>query len=217
MEAKMLSLKSLTMFGSAPGDGDGTQSAGTDDDIQARESVGTDSASLSDTASEATDITQDLVAEGESNPAAKNDDLVPTSPAEQREMLELRLMERRAMRNYEKLIQEANEFSAKAEGFNLESELSDRRFCNLLSAGFTVEDAWRAVHAGELIAAAVRRANEVSLSKATESIQSMQRRPDENGDSSRSGYQSARSVDGLTGRGIRDILRRVENGAKVKF
>lgn len=136
---------------------------------------------------------------------------------ETKKALEERLRRRSAAKQYQILLDEAGALSQKVRGFNLEKELSDRRFCGMLRAGFSMEEAWQAVHFNQLLQAAVRQATENGTKRAAELLRKEAARPDENGVKGQSGISRKTSVEHLTGRGIRDILRRVENGAKVKF
>lgn len=136
---------------------------------------------------------------------------------ETKNALEERLRRRSAAKQYQMLLDEAGALSKKVRGFNLEKELSDRRFCGLLRAGFSMEEAWQAVHFNQLLQAAVQQATEKGTKRAAELLRKEVARPDENGVKGQSGISRKTSVEHLTGRGIRDILRRVEHGAKVKF
>lgn len=131
--------------------------------------------------------------------------------------LEERLRRRSAAKQYQALLGEAEALSKKVQGFDLETELADRRFCGMLRCGFSMEDAWRAVHINQLLHAAVRQASEKGAKEAVEQYRREAARPDENGVKGQSGISRKTSAAHLTGRGIRDILRRVEKGAKVKF
>lgn len=127
------------------------------------------------------------------------------------------LRRRRAERTYSALIGEACELSSKVKGFDLRAELSDKRFAAMLHAGLSVEEAWRAIHFEELLSASRRNAEKAAMANALEKIRSTTARPEENGTAGGAPQDSRTSVESLTGRGIRDILRRVENGAKIKF
>lgn len=128
-----------------------------------------------------------------------------------------KLKSRRAQKAYAQIMSEAEALSEKQKGFDLRKEISDRRFATLLYAGFSVEEAWRAVHVEELIGKAREEAERGAVAAAMESIRLSMERPYENGGVGASPASSQQSVESLSGRGIRDILRRVENGAKIKF
>lgn len=118
---------------------------------------------------------------------------------------------------YERIISEANRLSEKVDGFDLRKELADRSFIAILKCGLSVETAYNAVHFDELIAAAVQNAREEAWREMLAKAKLGEMRPTENGAASGAAVQSRAGVENLTGRGIREILRRVENGAKVKF
>ena len=128
-----------------------------------------------------------------------------------------RLKSRNAKREYAKILSDAEALSEKIKGFDLKREIADRRFTAMLRAGLTCEEAYRAVHAEELISEAKREAEQNAVAAAIEKIQLSMARPYENGGAGTSPAQSQQGVENLSGKGIREILRRVENGAKIKF
>ncbi len=128
-----------------------------------------------------------------------------------------KLKSRDAGRVYSQLLSEAQAFSEKQNGFDLKREIGDRRFVAMIRAGLPVEEAWRAVHAEELISAAKETAQREAVAAAMEKIQKSMARPYENGGAGAAPAASQTGVESLSGKGIRDILRRVENGAKIKF
>ena len=132
------------------------------------------------------------------------------------ELLE-KLKRHNAHKKYKALLSEAEQLSTKVNGFDFRSELSNRRFKALLQAGFSVEEAWRAVHINELVRAVEENAKREAVARAIEKIRKNHDRPAENGASGKAPLQSKPSVQGLSSKGIRDILKRVENGAKIKF
>lgn len=134
-----------------------------------------------------------------------------------RNALEERLHRRSAARQYQAFLDEAEVLSKKVRGFDLKTELNDSRFCRLLQCGFSMEEAWQTVHMQQLLCAVVRQASENAAKKAVDQYRRWAARPEENGVKGQSGIARKTSVEHLTGRGIRDILRRVEKGAKVKF
>lgn len=134
-----------------------------------------------------------------------------------RRSIEEQLSERQADAAYKKLMSEANELAERIDGFDLRRELSDRRFGSLVHAGFSIEEAWRAVHFKEIMQCAAELISRGAEASAMAKLRSPGARPEENGASGQAPSETKLSVDALTGKGIRDILRRVENGAKVKF
>ena len=69
----------------------------------------------------------------------------------------------------------------------------------------------------ELMEKAKAEAKSKALAEALYEISLSASRPEENGSRGRAPAQSQTSVESLTGKGIRDILKRVANGAKIKF
>lgn len=128
-----------------------------------------------------------------------------------------KLKERSAKRAYSALISEADQLSHKNQGFDLRRELTDKRFIAMLRAGLTMEEAYSAVHTEELIQKAEENARRVAVLEAIEKMRENNERMHENGAGKKAPSKSKSGVENLTGRGIRDILRKVENGAKIKF
>lgn len=127
------------------------------------------------------------------------------------------MKEQKAAKEYERLVSESAAFAEKFKGFDIRRELCDRRFGSLIHAGFSVEDAWRATHFDEIIRAATENAARTARESALEKLRETAGRPEENGGGGASPAKTSADVRALTGRGIRDILRRVEKGAKIKF
>ena len=127
------------------------------------------------------------------------------------------MKEQKAAKEYERLVSESAAFAEKFDGFDIRRELCDRRFGSLIHAGFSVEDAWRATHLDEIIRAATEDAARTARESALEKLREVAGRPEENGGGGASPAKTSADVRALTGRGIRDILRRVEKGAKIKF
>ncbi len=134
-----------------------------------------------------------------------------------RAALEEMLKRRSARRNYKALISEAEGLSSKIKGFDLKAELQNPSFAALIRAGFSLEDAFKAVHVNELLALYCKRAEEAAVAKALERLREAGDRPDENGKGARAPAKTKAAVEALSSKGIRDILRRVENGQKIRF
>lgn len=131
--------------------------------------------------------------------------------------IEQKLSQRNADAAYEKLVSESDRLSEKIKGFDIKTELADRRFAAMLHSGLSVEEAWRAVHFNEIFQCCAKMLRQSVEHSALMRLRAGIGRPDENGSAGQAPSQTKLSVDSLTGKGIRDILRRVENGAKVKF
>lgn len=134
-----------------------------------------------------------------------------------RASLSEKLRERKSAERYRTLLSDMKSLSESHEGHDLRAELSDSRCVALLRAGFSLDEAYRMIHMEELLENARREARDKALSEAYETLRKASERPVENGAAGKASAKSQKSVEGLTGRSIRDILRRVENGAKIRF
>lgn len=131
--------------------------------------------------------------------------------------LESRIRTNSANEKYKSLIDEAGKLSEADNTFNLSDEMKNPKFAKLVKSGFNIEEAWKTVHADDLMEKAVQEAERRGEAKVVSLLRAGSFRPDENGMREQGGISRKTSVECLTGGGIRDILRRVENGAKVKF
>lgn len=122
-----------------------------------------------------------------------------------------------ARRRYEELILESEEMKKLDADFSLEAELKNPRFRKLLQCGFDLADAWQLTHFDEIITLVAERAEQQGYEKAVQIVREGLLRPEENGTRESSGVAEKKSVSSLSGGNIRDILRRVEKGAKIKF
>lgn len=133
-----------------------------------------------------------------------------------RATLDAYLREMNAKRAYEELLSQASTLSSENESFDISRELSDRRFLALIKSGFGLEEAYKVIHMDEIVRKAEENARKKALEEALLEMRFAALRPEENTRSA-APSKNQRSVESLSGRGIRDILRRVENGAKIKF
>ena len=115
---------------------------------------------------------------------------------------------------YGKIIEEASALREVYPSFDLEGECADPRFVKLVAAGIGVRGAYEALHHNEIMAGAMQYAADRVLEAAGKGGT---RRPVENGAAESSGRTPVLDVSSLTGREIRDIIRRVEKGEKIKF
>ena len=134
-----------------------------------------------------------------------------------RTTLESKLKAEQAEKTYKSLLSQAKEFEEKNSSFTLDNALSKPKFTRLLNSGFGIEESWNIINADEILAKAVEEAEMRGQAKAISLLRAGSLRPDENGMSEQGGISRKTKVESLTGGGIRDILRRVEKGAKVNF
>ncbi len=118
---------------------------------------------------------------------------------------------------YGKMLSEAEETARAYPSFDLEAECRDKRFVALLSSGIGVKGAYEALHHGEIVAGAMQYAADRVLEAAQKGSMHALDRPTENGTVSGGAIDPKRDVSSLTGKDIRDILKRVERGEKIRF
>ncbi|MBR6676559.1 MAG: hypothetical protein IKL24_04425 [Clostridia bacterium] len=128
-----------------------------------------------------------------------------------------KLRARRAAKEYDSLMAEASALLSENSDFDLKTSLSDRRFTAMIRSGLSVREAYRALHADELLEKAREEAKNEALASALAEIRKQSQRPSENGSGNTAPEGSYSGVEHLSGKGIRDILKRVEKGAKIKF
>lgn len=134
-----------------------------------------------------------------------------------RNKLAARMREESAKKKYEELMLEAEEMKKADKGFDLDRELKNPVFLKLIKCGFKVYDAWQFTHFEEIIKELAAAAEQNGYERAVRAIRDGLERPEENGTREQGGVAGKKSVSSLSGGNIRDILRRVENGAKIKF
>ncbi len=133
------------------------------------------------------------------------------------DMLKAKAKENSIQKRYRSRLLEARAFKEANPDFELQIELENPQFTRLLNCGFDIESAYKFIHHDEIIEKIKLEAEQTGYEKAVAYLRSGALRPEENGLREQSGISEKKNVASLTGGGIRDILRRVENGAKVKF
>ncbi len=122
-----------------------------------------------------------------------------------------------AKRRYEELIMESEKMKELDADFSLETELKNPRFKKLIQCGFDLVDAWQLTHFDEIMTIAMTKAEQQGYEKAVKLLCDGLVRPEENGMRECTGVAEKKSVNSLSGGNIREILSRVEKGAKIKF
>lgn len=113
---------------------------------------------------------------------------------------------------------EANELKEEIPDFDFDVELQNDKFSNLVTMGWSLKDAYEAVHAREIINKVVPKAVEQAKVKTVQSIMAKGLRPNENGVKSHSPAKIKNSVDKLDDKDFDEIKRRVRNGdTGIKF
>lgn len=101
--------------------------------------------------------------------------------------------------------------------FDLGSECSNPAFTAMISSGVSMKEAYEAVHHRELLSGAMKYTADKVAGALWQSVLTGASRPSENGLYSRGVSLEKKSAEKLTDRDIKNILRRVEKGEKVRF
>ncbi|MBR6650585.1 MAG: hypothetical protein IKL36_04155 [Clostridia bacterium] len=132
-------------------------------------------------------------------------------------VLKKRAEENLIQKRYRSYLSEIDALRSKYSDFEIENELENPVFAKLIRCGFGMEAAYNFVHHDEIIEKVKLEAEQTGYENAVALLRSGNLRPEENGTRDQSGISEKKNVASLTGGGIRDILRKVEKGAKVKF
>lgn len=101
--------------------------------------------------------------------------------------------------------------------FDFKTELKNPAFTTLLKSGMPLRKVYTAIHSDELIKNAVSGTAKQVAEQTFNSIKANGRRVAENGLRGGAGFIQKTDVNSLTGQDIRDILKQVENGSKIRF
>ena len=122
-----------------------------------------------------------------------------------------------ANRLYSKWMQESEATKAVYPTFNLEAEMQNPRFLDLLRNNVDVRTAYEVIHKDEIIPAAMQFAAKTVEQKLTNKIIANGARPVENGNSSQSASVTKRDVSSLTKADLAEVERRVARGERISF
>ena len=118
---------------------------------------------------------------------------------------------------YAKWMQESDATKAVYPSFNLEAEMQNPRFTELLRNNVDVRTAYEVLHKDEIIPAAMQFTAKTVEQKLTNKIIANGARPVENGNSSQSASVTKRDVSSLTKADIAEVERRVARGERISF
>ena len=118
---------------------------------------------------------------------------------------------------YAQWMNQANEVKGIYPSFNLEAEMQNPQFINLLRSNVDVRTAYEVIHKDDIIAGAMQFATKTAEQKLTNKIIANGARPSENGNSSQGGAVVKSDVSQLTKADRAEILRRVQRGEKISF
>lgn len=122
-----------------------------------------------------------------------------------------------AKRIYAGWLEQAAAAKAKYPSLDLEAEIKNPKFADLLRSGIDVDTAYTVVHKDELIPAAMQYTAKTVEQKLTNKILANSVRPNENGTDSRSSAVIKSDVSQLSKQDRAEIIRRVARGEKIRF
>lgn len=123
----------------------------------------------------------------------------------------------RAAKQYSAWMQQAEELKKIVPSFNLEAELKNPQFVDLLRSNVDVGAAYKVLHLDEMMSAAMQHAAQTAERKVVNNIAANGRRPNENGMSSQSAANVKSDVSQLSKADRAEVIRRVMQGEKISF
>ena len=118
---------------------------------------------------------------------------------------------------YAQWMDQAEKAKAVYPSFDLNAEMQDQKFRDLLRANIDVRTAYEVIHKDDIIPAAMQFTAKTVEQKLTNKIIAGGARPSENGISSQSAAQVKSDVSQLTKADRAEIIRRVQRGEKIRF
>ena len=137
--------------------------------------------------------------------------------AELKKQMEEQNRQENAKKVYAEWMQQAEAAKAVYPSFNLEAEMQNPQFRNLLRSNIDVKTAFEVIHKDDIIPAAMQYTAKAVEQKLTNKIIANGARPTENGNSSQGAAQSKSDVSLLTKADRAEIARRVARGEKISF
>lgn len=125
--------------------------------------------------------------------------------------------ERRNRERYEGWVREAEQVKQTYPNFNLEAEVKNPRFMNMLASGVPMADAYQVMHLNEIVYNATRQTAQNAEAAATAKIKQKASRPAENGTSSQGGKVYKPNASSWTAKDRAEIARRVARGENIKI
>ena len=118
---------------------------------------------------------------------------------------------------YESWMQQADEAKKIYPSFDIQTEMNNPKFVELLRSNIDVRTAYEVTHKDEIIAGAMQFTAKTVESKIANKIASNGARPSENGMSSQSAAVVKSDVSQLSKADRAEIIRRVQRGEKIRF
>ena len=137
--------------------------------------------------------------------------------AELRQQMQEQESRDNANKLYAKWMQQEQEIKGVYPTFNLEAEMQNSRFIDLLRAGVDMRTVYEVMHKDEIIHGAMQFTAQEVEKKVTNKIRANGARPTENGMSSQGAAVVKSDVSQLSNADISEVLRRVRRGEKISF
>ena len=118
---------------------------------------------------------------------------------------------------YATWMQQAEEAKQIYPSFNIETEMANPKFVDLLRSNIDVRTAYEVLHKDDIIRGAMQFTAQTVESKIAEKVASNGARPAENGMSSQSAAVVKSDVSQLSKADRAEIIRRVQRGEKIRF
>ena len=118
---------------------------------------------------------------------------------------------------YATWMQQADETKQVYPSFNLEAEMANPKFLDLLKSNIDVRTAYEVLHKDDIIRGAMQFTAQTVENKIAKKIASNGARPSENGMSSQSAAVVKSDVSQLSKEDRAEIIRRVQRGEKIRF
>ena len=132
-------------------------------------------------------------------------------------MKAIRRKNEEARARYDGWVKDAAELKKLYPSFDLGNEVKNREFVRRLQAGIPMREVYEGMHHADLVTSAMAyTAGKVEKGTA-DKIRANAARPTEGAARSRASTVHKQNVEDLTGHDIREILKRVEGGAKISF
>lgn len=137
--------------------------------------------------------------------------------AQLRQQMQERDREEQSRKTYSGWMQQAKAAKEVYPSLDLETELGNPQFGQLLMSGIDVKTAFEVLHKDEIIPAAMQYTAQKVEQKIANSIRSGRNRPAENGSRSQGAVVVKNDVSKLTAEDINEIVKRVTAGERISF
>ena len=137
--------------------------------------------------------------------------------ADLRKQMEEQTTRENANKLYKTWLDQSEEAKRFFPNFDLETEMQNEQFRDLLRANIDVKTAYQVLHQDEIIGGAMQYTAQTVEKKVTDKIRANGNRPVENGISNQSAAVVKTDVSQFTNADMDEIIRRVRNGEKIRL